>query len=209
MYIIIVYYTLILAIMINAEYIKNYLISNKIIFPTNVHDSNITGFQNYGPIGLKMKNNIIEQWKKIFFEDDIYEIEAPTISTQTVLSRSGHIQKFNDLGICFLDNVTNTIINVARADHFIEDHISKQNLNIIYVENADFIMEFMENYNLYEKDKIHIEIKPISLMFKMDNLQEQLYLRPELVQTMFVEFKQFYEYNNQKLPFGLAQVGKS
>jgi glycyl-tRNA synthetase (class II) len=67
----------------------------------------------------------------------------------------------------------------------------------------------MENYNLYEKDKIHIEIKPISLMFKMDNLQEQLYLRPELVQTMFVEFKQFYEYNNQKLPFGLAQVGKS
>ena len=47
--------------MINAEYIKNYLISNKIIFTTNIHDNNMTGFQNYGPIGLKMKKNIIEQ----------------------------------------------------------------------------------------------------------------------------------------------------
>lgn len=195
--------------MINVEYIKKYLISNKIIFPTNTHDNNMTGFQNYGPIGIKMKNNIIEQWRQIFFESDTYEIDAPSISSEVVLSRSGHINKFNDLGIIFIDNITNKLIEVVRADHYIEDKIVELKLDIVYDDNIDFIMEFMKKHNLYDKDKVNIEIKPISLMFKMDNLQEQLYLRPELAQTMFIEFKQFYNYNNNKLPFGLAQVGKS
>lgn len=195
--------------MINTEYIKNYLTSNKIIFTTNIHDNNMTGFQNYGPIALKMKNNIIEQWKKIFFEDNIFEIECPAISTEKVLSRSGHTKKFNDLAIIFLENVTNKIIKIVRADHYIEDNISELKLDIVYIENNDFIVQFLDKYNLYEKDKVHIEIKPVSLMFKMDNLVEELYLRPELAQTMFTEFKQFYDYNNKQLPFGLAQVGKS
>jgi len=195
--------------MINTEYIKNYLISNKIIFPTNAHDNNMTGFQNYGPIGLKMKNNIVEQWRKIFFENNIFEIEAPAISTERVLSRSGHTKKFNDLGIIFLENNTNKVINIERADHFIEDKIIELGLGQEYVETTDFILEFLEKYNLYEKDKVHVEIKPVSLMFKIEGLTEELYLRPELAQTIFIEFKEFYDYNNKKLPFGLAQVGKS
>jgi glycyl-tRNA synthetase len=195
--------------MINNEYIKNYLNSNKIIFPTNTHDNNMAGFQNYGPIGVKMKNNIIEQWRKIFIEDNIYEIEAPAISTKQVLSRSGHIKKFNDLGIIFFEKKTNKIINIARADHFIEDKIIELNLNDKYIESNDYILDFLEKHNLYEKSNVYVEIKPISLMFKIENLTEELYLRPELAQTIFIEFKDFYEHNNKKLPFGIAQVGKS
>jgi len=195
--------------MINFEYIKNYLISNKIIFPTNQYDNNMSGFQNYGPIGFKMKNNIIEQWRKIFFEDNIYEIDAPTISSEKVLSRSGHIQKFNDLGLVYFDKTTNQIKKVLRVDHLIEDKIAELKLDIQYTEDKDFITNFIEKYNLYDKGNEYFELKPMSLMFKMDNLTEQLYLRPELAQTMFIEFKQFYNYNNNKLPFGIAQVGKS
>ena len=55
---------------INQEYIKNYLIDNKIIFPTNLHDNVLNGFQNYGPIGLKIKSNILNEWRKIFIQDD-------------------------------------------------------------------------------------------------------------------------------------------
>jgi glycyl-tRNA synthetase len=195
--------------MINFEYIKNYLISNKIIFPTNQYDNNMSGFQNYGPIGFKMKNNIIEQWRKIFFEDNIYEIDAPTISSEKVLSRSGHIQKFNDLGLVYFDKTTNQIKKVLRVDHLIEDKIAELKLDIQYTEDKYFITNFIEKYNLYDKGNEYFELKPMSLMFKMDNLTEQLYLRPELAQTMFIEFKQFYNYNNNKLPFGIAQVGKS
>ncbi len=91
--------------MINPDYVKNYLIENKIIFPTNIHDGGQSGFQNYGPIGLRIKNNIISLWRNNFVNFDkkinIYEIDSPVISSQTVLTRSGHIQNFNELGIVF------------------------------------------------------------------------------------------------------------
>ncbi len=200
--------------MINPDYIKNYLVENKIIFSTNVHDNNQSGFQNYGPIGLKIKNKIINGWRKNFVNPDnkinIYEIESPVISNSTVLSRSGHIQKFNDYGIVFKNLVSHQTIRVKRADHFIEDKINELNLpNVKYIEDVEFITNFVKSNNLYDTESEYFEVKPISLMFKLDSEVESLYLRPEIAQTIFIEFKEFYNYNNMKLPFGIAQVGKS
>ncbi len=195
---------------INQEYIRNYLIDNKLIFPTNLHDNVLSGFQNYGPVGLKIKLNIIDAWRKIFFENDnIFEMDAPVILNESVLERSGHIKKFNDLGIVFYDKETNNVLQIKRADHFIEDKIQELNLiDITYEDNETFIRNFLNNYNLIELNTF-IEIKPISLMYKLNSLNVNLYLRPEIAQSMFTEFKQFYDYNNNKLPFGIAQVGKS
>lgn len=196
---------------INQEYIKNYLIDNKIIFPTNLHDNILSGFQNYGPVGLQIKSNIINVWRKVFIQKNtnIFEIDAPVILNESVLERSGHIKKFNDLGIIFYDKQTNNILQVKRADHFIEDKIQELALSgIIYEDNENFVMNFLSTYGLVEPN-IFIEIKPISLMFQLNSLNSNLYLRPEIAQTMFTEFKQFYDYNNNKLPFGIAQVGKS
>lgn len=202
--------------MINSDYVKNYLIKNKIIFPTNVHDGGHSGFQNYGPIGLKIKNNIIDIWRNNFVNFDkkinIFEIDSPVISTQKVLTRSGHIQKFNDLGIIFKNISTRDIITIKRADHFIEDTIERLGLkDIVYQENIQFVKSFLESNNLYDKEHEYFEIEPISLMFKMDmnSIGDNLYLRPEIAQTIFIEFKQFYDYNNSRLPFGISQVGKS
>jgi glycyl-tRNA synthetase len=198
--------------MITPDYVKKYLIENKIIFPTNQYDNNHTGFQNYGPIGLKIKNKIIDEWRNVFINkvNNIFEIEAPVISTETVLLRSGHVQKFNDLGIIFYDKTTNKIKCIKRADHFIEDKIDELKLiNTIYEDNNDFVMNFLITNNLFDQQTEYVEIKPISLMFKMDGMKETLYLRPEIAQTIFTEFKHFYEYNNCKLPFGIAQTGHS
>lgn len=198
--------------MLNQEYIKNYLVNNKLIFPTNLHDNVLSGFQNYGPIGLKIKSNIINTWKKIFIQDDnIFEIDAPVILNESVLERSGHIKKFNDLGILLYDQVTRQLLQVKRADHYIEDVIQLMGLtNIIYEDSEPFVSQFLKTYNLIEPT-VFVEIKPISLMYQLNSLNTNtnLYLRPEIAQTMFTEFKQFYDYNNNKLPFGIAQVGKS
>lgn len=197
--------------MISLDYIKKYLIENKIVFPTGIHDGGQSGFQNYGPIGLKIKNKIIDTWRKYFIKQNIFEIDAPVISNELVLTRSGHIQKFNDLGIIFICKKTNKIISIQRADHFIEDKINELGLkNISYKEDQQFIIDFLESNCLYVKENEYYQIKPISLMFKIDNMSDvNLYLRPEVAQTIFIEFKQFYEFNNSKLPFGIAQVGKS
>jgi glycyl-tRNA synthetase len=197
---------------INQEYIKNYLIDNKIIFPTNLHDNVLNGFQNYGPVGLKIKSHIISQWRKIFIQDDtIFEFDAPVILNENVLDRSGHIKKFNDLGIIFYDKETKNILQVKRADHYIEDAIQELKLtDIIYSDNPEFVENFLNSHNLVNPNTF-VQIKPISLMYKLDSINSNtnLYLRPEIAQSMFTEFKQFYDYNNNKLPFGIAQVGKS
>lgn len=204
--------------MIDSDYIKNYLIENKIIFPTNVHDGRQSGFQNYGPVGLAIKNNIVNVWRENFVCFDrkinIFEIDSPVISTHQVLSRSGHVQKFNDLGIIFKDIQTKKIVSIKRADHFIEEQIDLLGIDDqIYIEDPQFINNFLESNNLYDKKLQFIEIIPISLMFRMDNIgndvEESMYLRPEIAQTIFIEFKQFYDYNNSRLPFGIGQVGKS
>jgi glycyl-tRNA synthetase len=198
--------------MITTEYVKKYLIENKIIFPTNQHDNGQAGFQNYGPIGLKIKNKIIDEWRNVFINKatNIFEIEAPVISSETVLTRSGHVQKFNDLGIIFYDKNTNKVKYIKRADHFVEDKMIELNLiHIVFEENEQFVMNFLMTNNLVDQQTEYVEIKPISLMFKMDGMKETLYLRPEIAQTIFTEFKHFYEYNNCKLPFGIAQTGHS
>ena len=204
--------------MINPDYIKNYLIENKIIFPTNIHDGGQSGFQNYGPIGLRIKNNIINAWRDNFVCFDrkinIFEIDSPVVSSHKVLTRSGHVHKFNDLCIVFKDIQTNNIISVKRADHYVEEQIDLLKLdNQTYIEDVQFITNFLDSNNLYDKHTLFFEIVPISLMFRMENngctLKESLYLRPEIAQTIFVEFKQFYDYNNSRLPFGISQVGKS
>jgi glycyl-tRNA synthetase len=195
----------------DQEYIRNYLTSNKIIFQTNQHDNVLSGFQNYGPIGLKIKTNIINTWRKIFIEknDNIFEIDAPIILNESVLDRSGHIKKFNDLGIIFYDKETKNMLHVKRADHFIEDMVQSMGLSdILYEDNEIFVMKFLNEHKLIEPN-IYVEIKQMSLMFQISSANANLYLRPEIAQTIFTEFKQFYDYNNNKLPFGIAQVGKS
>ncbi len=193
----------------NSEYVKQYLIHNKIVFPTNAHDNTMGGFQNWGPIGLKIKNNIIEVWRRLFIKDNIYEIDVPVISPNCVLTRSGHVQKFNDLGIIFYDKQTNKVKEIKRADHWIEEKIEELKLNFQLEINENTVQKIMDEHKLYNKENEYIQIKPISLMFRMDSMNEILYLRPEIAQTIFVEFKQFYDYSKGKLPFGIAQVGKS
>jgi glycyl-tRNA synthetase len=186
--------------MTNPEYIKQFLIHNKIIFPTNIHDNVMGGFQNYGPFGLKIKNNVINVWRNLFVEQDtnVFEIESPVISPNCVLTRSGHVSKFNDLGIVFYNKNTSQVKDVKRADHFVEDKAQELKLDLIDTMSEEAIRKFMDGNKLYDLENESI-----------DNLDEVLYLRPEIAQTIFVEFKQFLDYSKDKLPFGIAQVGKS
>jgi glycyl-tRNA synthetase len=113
------------------------------------------------------------------------------------------------LGIVFYDKYTSQVKDINRADHFIEDKAQELKLDIIDTNCDKVIRKFMDVNKLYDSEKESIDIKPISLMFKINNLNEILYLRPEIDQTIFVEFKHFLDYSKEKLPFGIVQVGKS
>lgn len=195
----------------NADYVKSHLLHHKIIFPTNTHDNKMAGFQNYGPHGLALKSKIISIWRDIFVTDNVHEIECPVISHECVLKRSGHVGKFNDLGLVFTDKSTGQISQILRADHFVEDKGVELGLDIsgVNLDSSDSIINFVETNKLYDQQTQSIQIIPMSLMFKIPTVSNTFYLRPEIAQTIFVEFKQLYDYAHGKLPLGIAQVGKS
>lgn len=191
---------------------KKFLQENGFVFQTNKHDGGYSGFQNYVANGLKIKQRIIDIWRDIFVnrEDDIYEIETPDLTMDKVLKRSGHIDRFNDLVLTYIEN--NQEIT-KRADHYIEACLAKSydpETNMYNCKktksagemSADEIKEFIIGNKLIDGD---FKIEPKNLMFKVDDS----YLRPEIAQSMFVEFSEMYKHNGYTLPFGLAQVGKS
>ena len=165
-----------------------------------------SGFYDYGPLGFKLKQNLINLWREKLMSDfKIYEIETSTILPESVLKASGHVDHFVDPLIeCKQCN------NRFRADHIIEE-----NLGI----NA-------EGFSLEELDsKIHGadlrcpkcggklgESKWFKLMFELNvgaTTGNTAYLRPETAQGIFINFLNVVRSMRPKLPFGIAQVGRS
>jgi len=187
---------------LSIDQVKNFLVHKKIVFQTDQLDGGYAGYQNYGHIGTVIKNRIIELWRNIFIDNRVYEIETPIMTLDKVLERSGHVARFND-PIITVSNDSG--IQIYRADHFLEDMVKigkLKDISTIDMKDLDLIKSIIIDNKLLEGD---IQVKSKNLMFKTDNS----YLRPEIAQSMFIEFDQMFQYHNAPLPFGIAQVGRS
>ena len=190
-------------IQLNINDVKSHLVTNKFIFPTaqtyQSIESSSKGFHTYGPVGLILKNKIIQLWRDIFLTQEIYEIDTPLLQSKEVLTNSGHVGKFTDL-------VISNGKEIFRADHLVKDHCEKNNIQLLKPIddfNKEELLSFVKEYKIVENYQ-NATIEPKNLMFNFGDL----YLRPEIAQGMFTEFENFYGKISQ-LPFGLAQVGKS
>ncbi len=180
--------------------IKNHLLHHKFIVPTcQLYEASGRGFQTYGHNGVTIKNKIIDQWRKLFINENVLEIDTPTLTSSDVLTNSGHVGKFNDF-------IATDGVNVVRADHLIKDYFSENNIiNENPVDNmtSEEMLEIIKKYKMMENTE-NVDVVPKNLMFSAGDS----YLRPEIAQGIFVEFSQFYD-SVMDLPFGLGQVGKS
>ncbi len=179
-----------------------------IVFPTAEIYGGLAGSYDFGPVGTLIKNNIIELWREKFIlsEDNIYEISGSTILPEKVLEASGHVGTFNDpLTQC------DKCKSMHRADHIISSVLKDIN-----VEGADI----NELFEIIEKNDIKCPncggnlTKPreFNLMFKTNVGPVEgnyAYLRPETAQNIFINFRRIAHSMRAKLPFGIAQVGRS
>ncbi|AYV78868.1 MAG: glycyl-tRNA synthetase [Edafosvirus sp.] len=188
---------------------KQCLQENQIIIPSYLHYGGFSGFQDYGIVGFMIKQKFLKLWRNhfLFNEDNIEEIETPTIMSYDILKASGHIDKFDDLV------VTDKTGKCYRADHLIKDHMKEQKLDPSIVDTMNKIeMEDYINTNKltmdehFQRNFERIKVEPRNLMF---HAGEEYYLRPELAQGIFVNFDQLSSYMKNELPFGISQVGKS
>lgn len=176
------------------------------IFPSSEIYGGLSGFFDYGPLGLLIKKKIENFWREFFVKpDNIYEVETCTIMPEKVWEASGHLKDFIDpLTQC------EKCKSSFRADELIKDLTGKS------VEGAKpkELTEIIKRENLKCprcKGKLS-EVKIFNLMLstQVGPIKGNIaYLRPETAQGIFVNFKNIAFATRAKLPFGVAQVGTS
>jgi len=166
---------------------------------------------DYGPLGVEMKRNIKEEWwrRMVHMREDMVGIDSAIIMHPKVWEASGHTATFNDMLV-----ESRTSKRRYRADHLIEDAtgIDAEGLS---PEQLTRIIEDDERVkDPADGGRDFAPVRPFNLMFETymgpvktpDNLA---YLRPETAQGIFVNFKNVLQTTRVKVPFGIAQIGKS
>lgn len=167
---------------------------------------------DYGPVGVEIKNNIKRAWWKRFVQEDpnTYGVDAAILMNPRVWDASGHTQNFADPKMdC------KSCKQRFRADNLIEDH-SKGKVSAEAMSNEE--MEKYINDNQVKCPHCGnfswTPIRQFKLMFEtsrgtLDGEKDVVYLRPETCQGEYVNFLNVQRSMRAKVPFAIAQVGKS
>jgi glycyl-tRNA synthetase len=158
---------------------------------------------DYGPLGVELKRNVKEAWWRamVYDRDDVVGLDSAILQSPQVWETSGHTAGFTDpLVEC------PTCHKRFRADHLVEAlQADKPNLDI----DAP-----MADLRCPDDGSKLSEPRNFNLMFKtfvgpVEDTQAQVWLRPETAQGIFINFDNVITATRQKLPFGIAQIGKS
>lgn len=141
---------------------------------------------DYGPVGVEMKNRLKAAWWKTMVQerDDIVGLDSAIILNPKVWEASGHTDSF--------------------TDPLVEDLVTQKR----------YRLDQLKDQTKSPDGNPLSEPKSFNLLFKtfigpVEDSQSVAYLRGETCQGIFVNFKQIYEVSRQKIPFGIAQIGKS
>ena len=170
---------------------------------------------DYGPLGVEFKNNVKKAWWRKFVQESPYNVgldSAIIMNPQTWVA-SGHLGGFSDpLMDCKVCKARH------RADKLIEDYAFQNSLD----DNPagwsdDEMMAYIKEKHITCPDcgsGDFTSIRKFNLMFKTfigvtEESSSTVYLRPETAQGIFVNFKNVARTSRKKIPFGVAQIGKS
>jgi glycyl-tRNA synthetase len=147
----------------------------------------LAGTWDYGPLGVRLKKNILDLWWKTFVgaRDDMYDIDAAILMNPKVWQASGHATGFND-----------PMVECRNCHSRLrEDHIKDGKCPVCgkdkFSEPRQFNMMFRTNVGPVESD------------------ESTSYLRPETAQGIFTNYKNIVDSFYPDLPFGVAQIGKA
>ena len=172
---------------------------------------------DYGPLGVEFKNNVKAAWRKKFVQESQYNVglDSAILMNPMTWVASGHVGGFSDpLMDC------KECKERFRADKVIEDWCAENNYDLgksvdalSQAEMKAFIDEHEIACPTCGKHN-WTDIRQFNLMFKTfqgvtENAKNELYLRPETAQGIFVNFQNIQRTTRKKIPFGVGQVGKS
>ncbi len=185
------------------------------IYPGSEIYGGLANSWDYGPLGVEFKNNVKKAWWKKFVQESRWNVgldSAIIMNPQTWVA-SGHLGGFSDpLMDCKVCRARH------RADKLIEDYAFQNGLE----DNPagwtdDEMMAYIKEKHICCPDcgsGDFTNIRKFNLMFKTfigvtEESSNTVYLRPETAQGIFVQFKNVARSSRKKMPFGVAQIGKS
>ena len=199
------------------------------IFPSSEIYDGLSAVYDYGQWGSELKKNVRDHWWKSMTQmhENIVGIDAAIFMHPTTWKASGHIDNFNDPMIDNKDSKKR-----YRVDHLIEsrvEELQKQNRDdeangliadmerLLATDDFEGLKKLIINQNIscpVGKTANWSDIRQFNLMFStqigsVTDEANEIYLRPETAQGIFVNFLNVQKTGRMKIPFGIAQVGKA
>jgi len=173
-----------------------------ILWPSFEIHGKVAGFYDYGPAGTAIKRNVIEIWRRTFVvEGGLLEIDTPSVTPFEVFEASGHVREFTDLmakcGACG---------SFQKAEGLLEG--IHPNPGTLTEDDAGPVLAGVKCPDCGATEWSASEF---NLMFSTAIGPEggrRGFLRPETAQGIFVNFSLLYRLARERMPFGVAQVGR-
>ncbi len=186
------------------------------VYPGSEIYGGLANTWDYGPLGVEFKNNVKKAWWKKFVQESKYNVglDAAILMNPRTWEASGHVGGFADPLIDCRECQSR-----FRADKLIEEYMQEQGMEVVPVDG--WSNEKLEGYIAENGIKCpdcgksnFTGIRQFNLMFKTfqgvtEDSKAEIYLRPETAQGIFVNFKNVQRTSRKKIPFGIAQIGKS
>lgn len=199
------------------------------VFPSSEIYDGLGAVYDYGQLGVELKNNLKTYWWKsmVQLHENIVGIDSAIFMHPKIWEASGHVSGFNDP---MLDNKDSK--KRYRADQLIEDKIARYEKDgksekasalqddldkAITDDDLVRLKEIIEEHNIVcpiSGTKNWTDVRQFNLMFStqmgaMAEGSNQVYLRPETAQGIFVNFLNVQKSGRMRIPFGIAQIGKA
>lgn len=195
------------------------------VFPGSEIYGGLANSWDYGPLGAQLKKNIKDDWWKLVVEarDDMVGLDGAILMNPRVWEASGHVSNFNDP---LVEDVETR--KRYRADHIIEQWLEKngdkpfhlggelvsQQLSVESLSLEQMGNFIADNAIVSPDGNALSQPKQFNLMFAThigptSESGNQVFMRPETAQAIFVNFKNVVNTSRKRVPFGIAQIGKA
>lgn len=199
----------------NMEKIVSLCKGRGYVYPGSEIYGGLANTWDYGPLGVELKNNIKNAWRKKFIQENKYNVglDAAILMNPETWVASGHVGGFSDPLIDCKECKTR-----HRADKLIEEWMHEHNCEeVVDGWSDDKMIDYMKENHIACPNcgkENFTSIRKFNLMFKTfqgvtEDAKAEIYLRPETAQGIFVNFKNVQRTTRRKLPMGIAQIGKS
>ncbi len=185
------------------------------VYPGSQIYGGLANSWDYGPLGVELKNNVKKAWWKKFVQESTYNVgvDCAILMNPRVWEASGHVAGFNDPLIdckkCKSRHRADKVVEDWNHEHGIDEPVDgwSNDKLIAYMKDNSVPCPVCGGCDW-------TDIRKFNMMFKTfqgvtEDSQSEIYLRPETAQGIFVNFRNVQRTSRKKVPFGIAQIGKS